>query len=497
MKSDYTLFLLHYFLSVVILLICQAFGLDDRFFFSVLVVTLGFTIYFTLKLFMRFPTERFNPFLILSIIYTAQFSISTLLSKSNVIVTWDKLLLYYDGINNMNVLNAHILAYAFSFLTLLCAFFLSLTKLWSTAHRLLSNALRNDRKALAFFTIIISVTELLLIVTGQVTLQGESLQDKNLQDLEVNPFVAIVNPIACVAVFITAYLYSNTRQKRWILLILVQFVWFFLWGRRNIGYFGFLVFLGFFFDRRVQVLFNWRGIKSAATALFLVGVIVASANLYHQLRIVGGVGLLQDLNVHNVSTVTQLYLESDSEELKVANEFNKEVRALSTTAAVSKYDKILRSQDVRYGYGFEIYNSLLRATPSGYFVDKAETPVMEGLASILTNNAVKYDWDIGDSLILESMIDFGYWGVLIYPLVLFIILGIAYLLAVLWKDPIVMLVFMVTVFFSIWSMAEGGIGVLFLTFRVNLLILFLILVMRIFNRYAILSRNRTTLQIAE
>jgi hypothetical protein len=206
--------------------------------------------------------------------------------------------------------------------------------------------------------------------------------------------------------------------------------------------------------------------------------IFAAANFYQQLREIGGVGLLQDVTIRNAAKVLQLYRESDKDELDIANTFNIELRALSTVAAVAKYEKVLREKDIRLGNGLEIWNSLLRATPSGYFVDKSSTFVMEGLATQLTDGAISGERDIGDSLILEGMIDFGHAGVLIYPLVIFLLICLSYYFFLLVNNGLVIVMVVVTTVFATMTMFEGSIGFLFLSLRSCLFFLALLLAVK-------------------
>jgi hypothetical protein len=246
------------------------------------------------------------------------------------------------------------------------------------------------------------------------------------------------------------------------------------------AYFAFFVFLGFFFERKISArLFNIRGIRTVISSALFLFIVVSSAQLFHQLRILGSVGILQDLNMKSLARVARLYNTSDAEELKFGNAYNVEIRALSTAAAVAKYDQVINSKDIQFGYGQEIYNSFLKATPSGYFVDKASIPLMESLASILTSGAIREDRDMGDSLIVEGMMDFGYFGAILYSVVLISMIGIFYWFLVAVKSSLSVLVFTLTLIFCILTMAEGGIIALVIVLRANMLILLLILLAKV------------------
>ncbi len=468
-KKYYIILILHYIATLFIYIIMSFFEVYNDVFIPVTILTLTLTLIFVTNLLMQYPIERFNPFLVLSLIYTIQFSISIISAHFNKIVVWDELLRYNDFITSNNILNALMFTYFFSLLTLIFSYFFSMTKLWSNAQQFVKIALLKERVSISLFAIIITFVELLLIVTGQVTLQGESLLNKDLENMQVHPAVAIINPIACVAVFICSYLYAQSHQKKWTLLLFIQFIWFFFWGRRNIVYFVLLLFLGYFFEKKIKIYFiNFKRFKNAITVSLLLGFVLVAANFYNQLRVVGGVEILQTLSFKSLIEVAKVYTESDVKELKLENSYNLEIRPLSTTAAIARYDKLLSSGSINLGYGLEFYNSILKAAPSDYIVkNKASIPLMEPLCYILTNGAISEKEDIGDSLIIEGMIDFGYVGIFIYPVILLFVTYSAFSFFLFFKNSIVMLFFVITIFFTMLTMAEGGIGVLFLALRSN------------------------------
>jgi len=174
--------------------------------------------------------------------------------------------------------------------------------------------------------------------------------------------------------------------------------------------------------------------------------------------------------LQSLQKVFQLYQSSDSDELKNASAFNLEIRALSTVAAVAHYEKLTSSGDIQLGKGLEIYNNFLKSTPSNYFVDKSSVLVMEVLASKLTEGKVRPHKDLGGTLILESMIDFGKFGVILYPVFMMIIIVFFWWCLVKIGSPIVVLWFVIALLYSILTMMEGSIGELFLAMRVTIVV---------------------------
>ena len=123
----------------------------------------------------------------------------------------------------------------------------------------------------------------MLIASGKVTLQGESLIGRDKSNIEVNPFVSIINPIACLAVFLSAYLFTKTKDKKLLLLLLIQFVWFFLWGRRQIVFFTFLTFIGFFYERKIILSkLTVRNLRMMVVSAVLFFMVINAAKFYQQ-----------------------------------------------------------------------------------------------------------------------------------------------------------------------------------------------------------------------
>jgi len=435
-------------------------------------VSLCITILLTSWLFMKFPSERMNPFTLLSIIYSLQFSVSLYLVKFHKLVSQNELMRHYNNIDESNLVDALRYAYIFSFIVLCFAFVFAHSALWVRILSLMQRALSNKGKLLSFFVYGITFCEFLLIITGKVTLQGESLVGKDMENIEVNPLVAIVNPIACLAVFLSTYLYSNSKNKKLIVVLVIQFIWFFLWGRRQIVFFAFLAFIGFYYDK--EILLNRitkRGFQKILLSAILFVVVATAARFYQQLRTIGGVAVLQNVTITSLQKVIKLYRTSDNNELRYASEYNIEIRALSTVAAIAHYDKLIEGGGIQQGNGLEIYNSMLKVTPSNYFIDKASIPIMEALASELTGGKIRSNRDLGGSLILESMIDFGRMGLFIYPVFLaMVIIGFYWFLLKI-GNPFAMLWFIIALVYSILSMLEGSLGDMFLAMRATIFVM--------------------------
>ena len=477
MTRIYSLLLLHFFICIVLFTIHPL--IAPRVIpYGLIGVTLIITFGLAAHLLLAYPSERMNPFALLSFVYSLQFAVAIYLVKWHKVVSRNELMQYYNNIEENNLVEALRLSYIFSFFTIGMAFLFSRSAFWPRILQTMNKALDHDRKLLLLVSYGITLIEFMLIASGKVTLQGESLIGRDKSNIEVNPFVSIINPIACLAVFLSAYLFTKTKDKKLLLLLLIQFVWFFLWGRRQIVFFTFLTFIGFFYERKIILSkLTVRNLRMMVVSAALFFMVINAAKFYQQLRTVGGVAVLQNVTITSLRKVINLYQSSDNIELKKASEYNVEIRALSTVAAVAHYEKLLASGGVQLANGQELYNNFLKATPSNFFVDKSSVLIMEGLASKLSSGKIRANRDLGGTLILESMIDFGRLGVYIYPLVLTIIILAFFWMLVHVNNPFVMLWFVIALDYSMLAMVESSIGDLFLAMRVTL---FVMLIMGMF-----------------
>lgn len=480
MTKTYILLLMHFLGCILVFTLEPYVSGGNVIPYGLIGTSLCITALLTSWLFLRFPTERLNPFALLSSIYSIQFSLSLYLVKYHKLVSRNELMRHYNNIDESNLVDALKYTYIFSFIVLSFAFVFARSSLWARILSLVNKELLKKGMLLSFFTYGITILEFLLIATGKVTLQGESMLGKDVENIEVNPLVAIVNPIACLAVFLSAYLYSRTKDKKLIFLLIIQFVWFFLWGRRQIVFFTFLAFVGFYYNTEISIgRLTKGGFRKILLAAILFMIVTTAAQFYQQLRTIGGVAVLQNVTITSLQKVLKMYWASDNSELRHASEFNIEIRALSTVAAVAHYDKLLETGGVKLGDGLEIYNNLLKATPSNYFVNKASVPVMEALASELTGGKIRSNRDLGGSLILESMIDYGRFGVLVYPVFIAIMIIIFYWVLLKIGNPFAMFWFVIALVYSILSMLEGSLGDMFLAMRSTLLVIGILTFLRL------------------
>src|SRR5687767_12306054 len=121
-KRQFIDFIIQNCLSVLFFLFLSLIDLEVNQLFFVTLFSLLFHIYFVSKIFIRYPIELFNPFLILSIIYTIPFSISIIFAVYNNIVVWEKLLAYYAHIAVKEIINTLLIAYTFSLIISIIAY---------------------------------------------------------------------------------------------------------------------------------------------------------------------------------------------------------------------------------------------------------------------------------------------------------------------------------------------------------------------------------------
>jgi len=138
-------------------------------------VTLIITFGLAAHLLLAYPSERMNPFALLSFVYSLQFAVAIYLVKWHKVVSRNELMQYYNNIEENNLVEALRLSYIFSFFTIGMAFLFARSAFWPRILQTMNKALDHDRKLLLLVSYGITLIEFMLIASGKVTLQGGRL----------------------------------------------------------------------------------------------------------------------------------------------------------------------------------------------------------------------------------------------------------------------------------------------------------------------------------
>ena len=455
----------------------------NLFYFSLFILVYSLFFYFSILL--KDNDSRFNPFLILSFIYSISFSGSVVNCLIEVLTTgykWSNILSRFE-IHNYNVFNAIIYSLLFSFFLFLYSQIINNKMRKENFSNNLIYYFNKHKSKILTFSILIVFCHIVLIWSGKVSLQGEVILGKNLSNIEVNPLVAIILPISFFPVFASAFYLREKRNKLLVIILLIEFIWYFLWGRRSLLYFFYNCFIGYYFSNIITFKFLLKKLFPISLSVLAL---ILFMNIFNYIRLLGGVEKLQELNWENITYLYEKYNTKDFDIIKKLNQENRIWRPLTPLGAVAYYENLSNRIYVEKGMGLEIYNSFLKSTPSNFFVkDKNRVYTMEYLLFELSNGKTHRENDLGDTLIFESFLDFGLLGILIYPAIIFLLFLLFLFLIHRVKLKLMFFFYILAMVNSFLTLTEGGIGVLFLFFRSIVVIIPIVLILNSLKPYVI------------
>jgi len=372
---------------------------------------------------MRFPALRTNFFCITSFVLLLSNALGGLNSYVNISlfnIDWGFFIKTYN-VQNINLINALSLVFAFSLILYLIA--ARQFKEDTSSNLTISDFLLRKRRFFLSVSILLVIAQVFLILTGKVTIQGQVRDEYSVG--AVNPAIAVLSPFLPVVPLIAAF---YLRQSQGLLLktllisiLSIEFIWFFLWGRRSMLFMFCMAGIGYFFNRPIHLSFVLKRVIPLGLSFFLLSSII---DFYQRIRIVGGVDILQTLSIENIKAVYELSSSLESSDFARLNAINLAFRTSTTLFAIATADNLFMSGQMSHAYGRDFLGSLAKAAPSDFFVNKKDVLVQEGLYNALSNDKYSGGTDYGDTVVLASYIDFGILGVVfLYPLFILLIIN--------------------------------------------------------------------------
>ena len=249
-----------------------------------------------------------------------------------------------------------------------------------------------------------------------------------------HPLQALVGPLAPVLPFLLGYyIRKGVQAGRWMtvlivgLLLLAELYWFFLFGRRSILHFFIFLLLSFSYGNVLTGRWLAKNIMPVMIGLFLI---LKVADTYHKLRTIYGFENLQRMSVIEGLAGLQ---QADDAPYAAIRKMNVTARSTYSLLALGQFINLFRTTKHHSLSGEVLKNSLLRATPSNFFVDKQSILAKEALYETAYSLNLT---DISETLYLESFIDFGWYGFLIYAGFIYILFYGLYTLACLCRHPL-------------------------------------------------------------
>jgi hypothetical protein len=128
--------------------------------------------------------------------------------------------------------------------------------------------------------------------------------------------------------------------------------------------------------------------------------------------------------LENIKAVYELSSSLEASDFARLNAINLAFRTSTTLFAIATADNLFISGQMGHAYGRDFLGSLIKATPSDFFVNKKDVLVQESLYNSLSNDKYSGGTDYGDTVVLASYVDFGILGVVfLYPLLILLIIN--------------------------------------------------------------------------
>ncbi|MBC8153821.1 MAG: hypothetical protein H7Z72_13010 [Bacteroidetes bacterium] len=305
---------------------------------------------------------------------------------------------------------------------------------WGWPDRIQENVaycLREKKATVIAFVILILVCQAYLVGAGVVVYGGRAITTEG---EPTHPLLALLLPIAPVVPFVLAHYghraYKTGRFTQLLLCVLLLFIdlfWFFLFGRRTTIFFFIVLFTGFFFGHQLSVAYL---LKHAVLILFIGYAALQAADTYHKVRIAYS---FQEAQRMNLAEVFSGLSAVDTEKYQKLRNMNMAARASYSSMALGQFVNLFRTTKHEPLRGQVLLSSVLLATPGDLLVDKKTIPAKEVLYERTYSVGLT---DISETLYLESFIDFGWLGFLLYPAFLFGLLGLIYYAAYRAEQPL-------------------------------------------------------------
>ena len=388
---------------------------------GILSLTAGFYGFISL---LKSPDSRFNFFIVGATVIVLASSLGMLFSfMSMSIVSADiwSITLDYAHTTTTDIAFSQVYANVFACTLLLIG---SQKKVQQTMMHISQDifiCLRKYRQLLFSLISIIIICQFYLINIGVVVYGGKDLADEG---EPTHPLLSIILPLVPILPVILAYylqenfIIGNKSRVVWyFLLLFIELLWFFLFGRRSVIYFFLLTCTGFFLHKPLSVSFI---IKNFLLIFLCCYTALKIADYYHKMRVVYSFEQVQRMNMTDVISGLQ---SADDETYGKLRNMNVAARAAYSSLALGQFMNLFRTTNNAPLMGKELMNSILFATPSSLLVDKKTILAKEALYEQEFSLGLT---DISETLYLESYVDFGWLGFFLYPFFIFILFSLIY-----------------------------------------------------------------------
>ncbi|WP_028521863.1 hypothetical protein [Runella limosa] len=414
---------------------------------------------------------RYNPFFlggIITLLYNSIGPISVFLNVSAIASNWEQWC-NEEGINNTNILIAQVLLCFLGTSFIFIGFIFS-TKIYNFQKKLKINLL-NNYNFYFYLCIFLVFLQIYFTLNGSFTLGGVS--DDELED-GINPVLSIVYPYFYIVPFVSGlFIKIKKNTKIWILIILIELFWLFFMNKRSL-IIGILIFL--------SSINHWNFIKINTKNLFLYlfysVTLFSFVNIFQKLRFIG----LNNLSFLSTNIDDILYYTNtiDDDFFKDISAQYAAIRPFSSHLPIARFLSNLESHNLTLLNGKGIINTFYNSLPGSFFIKKDLIKVNEALYSQHFNSLFDYT-DIGDTIILQGLTDFGYWGIFVYLLFIYLFFYISLEYIIHLFDSFTGIVFWTQTFILSLNAFEESFSEYFIYIRSIFFAIFISIILKIFN----------------
>jgi hypothetical protein len=430
-QSNFTIFLVYIGIPFFLLYI------NPQSIYSILTVSISqliltfidFTKYFSK------PQFRNNPFIMGGWVYSIYLGLAPLLLYFNielVVVDWNQWL-SQEGFDNKSILTSQLLLNIFGMFLIVIGKKLNI--FFDSFYKKLFKDLLKKESFFINLCLLLSGFQVYFILTGKISLGGIS---KSAIEGGIDPTLSILFPCFYVIPFLSGiYIKFKSKKKLlWLLILVLQIPWLFLLNKRS-------MFLGIYLFSITFYCFEHLKITRKSILFFFiyVALFAFSASIFQRLRTIGLNNIINEQEYFKLDYILENPELLDNALMSDDNQHYGVTRPFSTHTPISRFCYLIENQDIFLLEGEGIINTIKNATPSNFFFNKESIFVNEELYSHRYGSQFDYD-DAGDSIVLQGLIDYGYYGVIVYSILFFILCYVCFLILVTHTSSIVSVLYL-------------------------------------------------------
>lgn len=398
---------------------------------------------------------RNNPFIVGSFIFFIYLGLAPIITynKINIISTSWQQWLIEEGINNRYLIKSQILLNIWGVTILLLGFILS--TFFRSIH---TSILGYLSKKYFFFTVLslfLLASQIYFAINGQFALGGFS---ENAIENGISPVLAILFPCFFLLPFLSGY-YIKIKAKFlfvWYFILLLQLPWLLLMNKRSLIIGIYLFIFNYYSFETLKI--TWKKILSGSLLCFFI---ILAFNAFQSLRLYEFNTII---NNQDYELLFNIFTDIDTSVLEEANDIYTAKRFFATHLPVARFCYIYETFDIHLLNGEGVMNAFKVATPGNFFFNKENILVNEPLYTKRFGSLMDFD-DVGDTIILQGLIDFGYIGIGLYICAFLGLIYFAYKIIRFANNYFVLLLFFIQIIMLSMNLYEETFGDVFVFIR--------------------------------